>query len=954
MLSASGYHSIMDTIAVFTTQPVYDSHDATLSSSGDLNPIGSTSAVAVSSVSLADRQESSTTSKPRKIGKSLFFVQNLTEIPLYVSKSKKQDAMPIISNEILDQSQIGPVPADVLWGNELKVKNVRPNLQNSMKFQAGELLMYYYFQSKSAPDDTLLSRHRFCLVVTNQRFLKIDHGQVVTDIRLNQMKRIEYLDKGLFRHDKIQVYLEDGTVDQTGTFHAHIAKFFVHVLNIFSKQLVNVSVRTEETVPLEENLIEPLQTREFSVKAGQLREDSFHQRTESHFAVIIEFPQIFAWEPLFIHLDKVGSGYRKFSLRVPSTTDETLFIPITSSSKDWISDETVSHCQLCSIEFGFSKRRHHCRSCGKIFCADCSEYKQQVWEKKTGAPQLTGEVRVCRSCFVQLAFKEENCKQVNFDVYLNWDIRATPNNQKMLVLHSPISLCNSTRLPVEIRISDAHLPRYQHGLRNFKRAAQSELHFKLEPSQVLWLPLLASCKHRSKCEASALVQFRPPSQHVVYEWCPFTPITHSLQAISSPSTVIYCKPDLRDHYTTNSIAPFLYQLVAENNPQTSLSEKSTCYVLKEPVSVQNLLPCSVSLEFTQEASSDSAMKKATHLGLLELQPSQIGALSKFNPMINTTMKIALAGSKETSSPVLIERILSSNSTPSGSEPKPSSATIVLDVVIIDKNRKVTLQLERSVSVDGTWKLVLYSPYLIYNLTNLHLEFTVNKETLINPPMDWIIEARQRISQNQALCMSNSKSAAISSPISSPSLTETSLDSSLNTSSVYPLMHSFKTGAKHKLFFRVVRSSSLKGKDMVSPWSQSVAVDTAGLNGQISISAESISATEPGPTWFFCIEISACPSPFQRSLRVLFSARYRVINALPFPITLQCQQATCLPLAANPEHTLRISSNAVVDVHSFSGRSPSILKFAFLRGTSKDRFKNSNDAEIYHRHLMLFP
>jgi len=41
----------------------------------------------------------------------------------------------------------------------------------------------------------------------------------------------------------------------------------------------------------------------------------------------------------------------------------------------WQADEEVSNCPLCSCEFGIFTRKHHCRFCGLVICADCLKTK---------------------------------------------------------------------------------------------------------------------------------------------------------------------------------------------------------------------------------------------------------------------------------------------------------------------------------------------------------------------------------------------------------------------------------------------------------------------------------------------------------------------------------------------------------------------------------------------------
>eukprot|EP01038_Epipyxis_sp_PR26KG_P006300 gene6300-8676_t len=38
----------------------------------------------------------------------------------------------------------------------------------------------------------------------------------------------------------------------------------------------------------------------------------------------------------------------------------------------WSRDEDTKHCTQCRKSFSLSRRKHHCRSCGKIFCYKCS------------------------------------------------------------------------------------------------------------------------------------------------------------------------------------------------------------------------------------------------------------------------------------------------------------------------------------------------------------------------------------------------------------------------------------------------------------------------------------------------------------------------------------------------------------------------------------------------------
>ncbi|XP_061858573.1 lateral signaling target protein 2 homolog isoform X2 [Colius striatus] len=61
---------------------------------------------------------------------------------------------------------------------------------------------------------------------------------------------------------------------------------------------------------------------------------------------------------------------------------------------EWVPDSTCSQCSACRSPFTLLRRRHHCRSCGKIFCARCSPHAAAL--PHYGHPK---PVRVCTHCY---------------------------------------------------------------------------------------------------------------------------------------------------------------------------------------------------------------------------------------------------------------------------------------------------------------------------------------------------------------------------------------------------------------------------------------------------------------------------------------------------------------------------------------------------------------------------
>jgi len=66
----------------------------------------------------------------------------------------------------------------------------------------------------------------------------------------------------------------------------------------------------------------------------------------------------------------------------------------------WQPDEETSRCSMADCDtvftvWGVSKRRHHCRQCGRVVCGACSRGQRflQLGDKKQGR-----KVRVCNAC----------------------------------------------------------------------------------------------------------------------------------------------------------------------------------------------------------------------------------------------------------------------------------------------------------------------------------------------------------------------------------------------------------------------------------------------------------------------------------------------------------------------------------------------------------------------------
>uniref|UniRef100_A0A6Q2Z9F1 Early endosome antigen 1 n=1 Tax=Esox lucius TaxID=8010 RepID=A0A6Q2Z9F1_ESOLU len=66
-----------------------------------------------------------------------------------------------------------------------------------------------------------------------------------------------------------------------------------------------------------------------------------------------------------------------------------------SLTRKWAEDHEVQNCMACGKGFSLAIRKHHCRHCGNIFCAECSA-------KNALTPSSKKPVRVCETCFEDL------------------------------------------------------------------------------------------------------------------------------------------------------------------------------------------------------------------------------------------------------------------------------------------------------------------------------------------------------------------------------------------------------------------------------------------------------------------------------------------------------------------------------------------------------------------------
>lgn len=77
--------------------------------------------------------------------------------------------------------------------------------------------------------------------------------------------------------------------------------------------------------------------------------------------------------------------------------------------KMWIPDHRVKSCFKCRTPFNILRRRHHCRFCGRIFCAQCTSFTARH-AKFTGMD--TSLQRACEECAQEAKVEESNSAMI--------------------------------------------------------------------------------------------------------------------------------------------------------------------------------------------------------------------------------------------------------------------------------------------------------------------------------------------------------------------------------------------------------------------------------------------------------------------------------------------------------------------------------------------------------------
>uniref|UniRef100_H3D8E8 RUN and FYVE domain containing 2 n=1 Tax=Tetraodon nigroviridis TaxID=99883 RepID=H3D8E8_TETNG len=91
-------------------------------------------------------------------------------------------------------------------------------------------------------------------------------------------------------------------------------------------------------------------------------------------------------------LEELGSKLSESKMKIEDIKEANKAL---QGGQVWLKDKDASRCKLCEKEFSISRRKHHCRNCGEIFCNGCSDNELPL-------PASPKPVRVCDTCHALL------------------------------------------------------------------------------------------------------------------------------------------------------------------------------------------------------------------------------------------------------------------------------------------------------------------------------------------------------------------------------------------------------------------------------------------------------------------------------------------------------------------------------------------------------------------------
>ncbi|GMI81351.1 FORMS APLOID AND BINUCLEATE CELLS 1B [Hibiscus trionum] len=159
--------------------------------------------------------------------------------------------------------------------------------------------------------------------------------------------------------------------------------------------------------------------------------------------------------------DNKQSDHVDTKLRIPRSE-------LLNVSRDfWMPDQSCRVCYECDSQFTVFNRRHHCRLCGRVFCANCTTNSIFVPSDEPSAGREDSErIRVCNYCFKQweqgIAAVDKGTKTPSPGLSPSPSAASLASTKSSCTCNSSSSIVGSTPYAAEICYCVNHNPGLSH------------------------------------------------------------------------------------------------------------------------------------------------------------------------------------------------------------------------------------------------------------------------------------------------------------------------------------------------------------------------------------------------------------------------------------------------------------------------------------------------------------
>ncbi|KAL0308374.1 UNVERIFIED_CONTAM: 1-phosphatidylinositol-3-phosphate 5-kinase FAB1A [Sesamum radiatum] len=116
--------------------------------------------------------------------------------------------------------------------------------------------------------------------------------------------------------------------------------------------------------------------------------------------------------------------------------------PAKMSRDFWMPDESCRVCYECDSQFTIFNRKHHCRLCGRVFCAKCTANSIPALSDEPKSGREDGDrIRVCNYCFNQ--WKQQSATGNNMTIGSSPGLSPSPSSSSLISNQSSSCTCKS-------------------------------------------------------------------------------------------------------------------------------------------------------------------------------------------------------------------------------------------------------------------------------------------------------------------------------------------------------------------------------------------------------------------------------------------------------------------------------------------------------------------------------